>query len=56
MSRFSGRQYKGASRVLKELRREEAEKRNKEFRKKKSVTELLEIEDKLEDTEEGFVS
>jgi hypothetical protein len=28
MSRFTGKQYKGAQKALKEIRREEAEKRN----------------------------
>lgn len=56
MSQFSGKQFRGAKRILKEVKREEAEKRNKEFQKKKSVKALLKVEDKLEGTEEGFVS
>jgi len=30
MARFNGKQYKGAQKALKEIRREEAEKRNAE--------------------------
>ena len=32
MSRFSGKQYKGALRRLREIKREEAEKRNARYR------------------------
>lgn len=42
MARFTGKQYKGAQKALKELRREEAEKRNAatpdENRRKNRVT------------------
>ncbi len=55
MSRFSGKQYRGAARVLKEIKREEAEARQKEFAKKnkkpeKSVEELMELAEQLDPT------
>lgn len=37
MSRFSGPQYKGAAKALKALKREEADKRNAEYRKRKEA-------------------
>jgi hypothetical protein len=41
MSQFSGKQYKGAKRVLKELKREEAEKRQAESRKNRALLDSL---------------
>lgn len=41
MSQFSGKQYRGAKRVLRELKREEAEARQKESNKRKALLESL---------------
>lgn len=47
MSRFSGPQFRGAARVLKETRRKEAEARQKNSDQKKAFDELREFEDQL---------
>jgi hypothetical protein len=41
MSQFSGKQYKGAKRVLKELKREEAEARQREHNKRQALIDSL---------------
>lgn len=48
MSKFSGQQYRGAARVIKELKREEAEARQKESNKRKSFDELRKIQEQLD--------
>lgn len=49
MSTFSGRQFKGASRHMKQLKREEAEKRQAEYAERmKKLANVLVVEDGAE--------
>lgn len=55
MAKFSGPQYRGASRVIKELKREEAEKRQADYDKRMAeLKKLLEKNDIGIATDEPF--